>query len=257
MSARRALTKTRSAFRFLSLKWKILLTLGGVMLSVNGALSWLHHHDLTTRFEVQRTATRERLVAQAFAQRADFGLRLQALAGMLASDSVGVGLFETPSGNALLRQHFDSYWSVLQLDLGLDSLQVYAKNGSPVATWRTDALATVEQDAQVRVVIGEERAMHWTRCEHVCTQFAAAPILSAGKVAGAVMLGSSLADVVVSFHRLTGADLGVLVPAGNSTGENLLPAIGLQAIGLSSAERNLPLLRHLSALPPMLSLIHI
>jgi hypothetical protein len=91
MSTRRALTTTRSAFSFLSLKWKILLTLGGVMLSVNGALSWLHHHDLTTRFEVQRTATRERLVAQAFAQRADFGLRLQALAGILVGTTTRLG----------------------------------------------------------------------------------------------------------------------------------------------------------------------
>ncbi|MCP5227482.1 EAL domain-containing protein [Accumulibacter sp.] len=245
-------TKVRSTFNFLSLKWKILLTLGGVMLSVNGALSWLHFHDLTTRFDVQRTATRERLVTQALALRTDFGLRLQALAGMLAAlDSVGVSLFQTRAGNALLRQHFDSYWSVLQLDLGLDSLQVYAASGPPLATWKTDVLAEIDQDAQVRAVIGQERALHWTRCEQVCTQFAAAPILSAGRVAGAVVVGSSLADVVVSFHRLSGADLGVLVPAGPTAGKNVLPALGLQVVGLSSAERNLPLLHELETLPAM------
>jgi len=242
----------RSTFGFLSLRWKILLILGGVMLSVNGALSWLHFHDLTTRFEVQRTATRERLVEQAFALRTDFGLRLQALAGMLAAlDSVGVGLFQTPAGNALLRRHFDSYWSVLQLDLGLDSLQVYAPSGPPVASWRTNALVEVEQDAQVRDVIGQERAMHWTRCEQLCTQFAAAPILVAGRVAGAVVLGTSLADVVVSFHRLSGADLGVLVPVARPAGKNALSALGLQVISLSNVERNLPLLQQLTALPPL------
>ena len=122
--------------RFLSLKWKILLTLGGVMLSVNGALSWLHFEDLTARFETQRGATRQRLVAEVLALRSDVGLRLQALAGMLAAlDSVGVGVFERAAGNALLRQHFDSYWPVLQLDLGIDSLQLYAKDGPPLATW--------------------------------------------------------------------------------------------------------------------------
>ncbi|WP_169065518.1 MULTISPECIES: bifunctional diguanylate cyclase/phosphodiesterase [Candidatus Accumulibacter] len=227
-----------------------MLILGGVMLSVNGALSWLHFHDLTTRFEVQRTATRERLVEQAFALRTDFGLRLQALAGMLAAlDSVGVGLFQTPAGNALLRQHFDSYWSVLQLDLGLDSLQVYGPSGPPVASWRTNALVEVKQDAQVRDVIVQERAMHWTRCEQLCTQFAAAPILVAGRVAGAVLLGTSLADVVVSFHRLSGADLGVLVPVAMPAGNNALSALGMQVIGLSNAERNLPLLQQLTALP--------
>ncbi len=222
------------------------------MLSVNGALSWLHFHDLTRRFEEQRTATRERLVEQAFALRTDFGLRLQALAGMLAAlDSVGAGLFQTPAGNALLRQHFDNYWSVLQLDLGLDSLQVYASSGLAVATWRTNALAEVEQDAQIRAVIGQERAMHWTRCEQLCRQFAAAPILSAGRVAGAVVLGSSLADVVVSFHRLSGADLGVLVPVAKPAGKNALSALGLEVIGLSNAERNLPLLQQLTALPTL------
>ncbi|WP_313951731.1 EAL domain-containing protein [Accumulibacter sp.] len=228
------------------------MTLGGVMLTVNGGLSWLHFHDLTSRFEVQRAATRERLVAQAFALRSDFGLRLQALAGMLAAlDSVGVSLFETRAGNALLHQHFDSYWSVLQLDLGLDSLQVYAKTGPPLVTWRTDALTELDHNAQVRTVIENERAMQWTRCEQVCTQFAAAPILSAGRVAGAVVLGSSLADVVVSFHRLSGADLGVLIPGGNREGKNVLSDLGLQVIALSSAERNLSLLHQLTAVPPL------
>lgn len=95
------------------------------MLSVSGALSWLHFHDLTNRFELQRTATPERLVADAFALRSDFGLRLQALAGMLAAlYSVGVSLFQTAAGSAVLRQHFDSDWPVLQLDLGIDWLPV-------------------------------------------------------------------------------------------------------------------------------------
>ena len=251
-----SLPKACSTSRFLSLKWKVLLTLGGVMLSVNGALSWLHFHDLTSRFEVQRAATRERLVAEALALRSDFGLRMQALAGMLAAlDSVGVSLFQTQAGNALLRQRFDAYWSVLQLDLGFDLLQVYAKSGSPLATWSTDALPEQDQEEQVRKVITQERAMHWARCREVCTQFAAAPILSAGRVAGAVGVGRSLADLVVSFNRLSGADLGVLIPKAVAVADdrNMLPGLGYQVLGLSSAERNLPLLRQLTAvpLPPM------
>ena len=251
-----SLPKAHSRSRFLSLKWKVLLTLGGVMLSVNGALSWLHFHDLTSRFELQRTATRERLIAEAFALRSDFGLRLQALAGMLAAlDSVGVSLFQTTAGNALLRQHFDSYWPVLQLDLGIDWLQVYPRAGPPLVTWSTVALDEFTEEARVRDVVVQERAMRWTRCRIVCTQFAAAPILSAGRVAGAVVLGSSLADVVVSFNRLSGADLGVLIAkASGTTGSadgKLLPRLGYQVLGLSGAERNLPLLQELTALPEL------
>ncbi len=243
------------AARFLSLKWKVLLTLGMVMPSVNGFLAWQHFNDLKDRFELQREATRERLVSEAFALVTDFGLRMQALAGMLAAlDSVGVSLLPTAAGNVLLKQHFDSYWPVLQLDLGIDSLQVYPREGPPLAAWTTSEPNTQVREDVVRKVIGQERAVHWTHCATVCTQFAAAPILSGGRVAGAVVLGSSLADVVVSFSRLSGADLAVLVPRAEGAamaGERALPQLGYHVLGLSRAERNLPLLHRLTALPDL------
>ncbi|MDS4015134.1 MAG: EAL domain-containing protein [Candidatus Accumulibacter sp.] len=240
----------RSGLRFLSLKWKVLLMLGGVLLSVNGALSWLHFQDLTSRFELQRAATRERLMAQAFALRSEFGLRLQALAGMLAAlDDLRSDLSQNQAGGLLVMQHFDSYWSALQLDFGIDSLQVYARNGQPLADWRNHSFTEVDLDAHVRTVIAHERAMHWTRCGSLCTQFAAAPILAQGRVAGAVVLGSSLADVVVSFNRLSGADLGVLTRMSQASNKNSLSRLSLQVVGLSRAERNLPLLEQLATLP--------
>ncbi|MCM8594156.1 EAL domain-containing protein [Accumulibacter sp.] len=239
--------------RFLSLKWKVLLTLGVAMLSVNGALSWHHYRDLKTRFEEQRAEIRQRLVAEAFALRNDFGRRLQALAGMLAAlDSVGVSLFQTPAGNALLRQHFDSYWPALQLDLGIDSVQVYARSGAPLLSWSTSSLPEAAQDAQVHTVIAEERAMHWTSCRQTCSQFAAAPILSEGQVAGAVVLGSSLADVVNSFQQVTNADLGVLVPAtdrGALSDNDILRQSGLRATLLSSKGKARPVLQQLASIP--------
>lgn len=247
----------RSRSRFLSLKWKVLLSLGALMLSANAALSWLHYQHLMTRFEEQRAETRERLVAQAFALRNEVGLRLQALAGILAAlDSVGASLFQSAAGNALLRQHFESYWPALQLDYGIDSLHVYARTGSPLASWTTAVPAEMDVDGHVRAVIASERAMHWTRCRDLCTQFAAAPILSDGKVAGAVVLGSSLADVVNSFRDLTLADLGVLIPAASSVAgtphdEAFLPRLGLRVITLSNKGQDRPLLQQLVSIPSL------
>jgi hypothetical protein len=201
------------------------LTLGGVMLSVNGALSWLHFHDLTTASRCSgRRPESVWLPGTCPAHR--LRLRLQALAGMLAAlDSVGVSLFQTQAGNALLRQHFDSYWPVLQLDLGHRFAAGLCAKRSAAGDLAHRALDEWTGYARRAPSSVQERAMHWTRCEEVCTQFAAAPILSAGRVAGAVVLGSSLADVVVSFHRLSGADLGVLIPAGRpGAARTLLPA---------------------------------
>jgi hypothetical protein len=127
--------QARSRSRFLSLKWKILLTLGGVMLSVNGALSWLHFQDLTTRFETQRAETRSGSLPRPSPCAATVGLRLQALAGMLAAlDSVGVSLFQTCRRERVAATALRQYWPVLQLDLGIDSLQLYAKDRS--RRWR-------------------------------------------------------------------------------------------------------------------------
>lgn len=252
MPATRSLPRKGRRARFLSLKWKVLLTLGGVMLSVNGVLSWIHLHDLTTRFEQQRAATRGRLVAEVFALRSEFGLRLQALAGILAALDPGrTSPLQMRMANLPLKRHFDNYWSVLQLDLGIDSLQVFADDGVPLGVWTTAEFAELDQDVHVRTVIAQERAMHWTRCRELCIQFAGAPILLEGRVAGAVVLGSSLADVVVSFNRLSGADLGVLVPTVAPGGRSVLPRLGLQVVGLSSAEFNLPLLNQLTAIPEM------
>ena len=238
-----------STFRFLSLKWKVLVTLGVVMLSVNGTLSWLHFRDLQTRFEEQRTASRERLISEALAVRTDSALRLQTMANMLAT--VGArSAFQSEPASLRLRKHFDSYWPVLQLDLDINSMKVHSRTGATLAAWHADASSDIEQDDRVRAVISQERAMHWMHCRQTCTQFAAAPILSKGQVAGVIVLGSSLTEVIVSFNRLSGADLGVLAPNGLITDKNSLPDLGLQVVALSGSERNLPLLHQLRALPP-------
>ena len=247
--------RARRASRFLSVKWKVLLTLGTVMLSVNGALSWLHFHDLTVGFEKQRTETRQRLVDQAFALRDDFGLRLQGMAAVLAAfDSVDT--LGTRAGRERLRRRFDSCWAALQLDLGIDSLHVYTAVGPPLASWPSDVPVETDHELQVRTVMRSEHAMHWTRCRDVCTEYAAAPILSAGRVAGVVVVGSSPADVVNSFKRLSGADLGVLLPVTQAVtaqpaDKEVLQQVGLRVIELSSKARARPLLRQLTSIPPI------
>ncbi|CAG9933456.1 Histidine kinase [Candidatus Nitrotoga arctica] len=249
MSDSRSSGSGRSTFRFLSLKWKVLLTLGVVMISVNGTLSWLHFHDLKARFEEQRTASRERLISEAIAVHTDSALRLQTMASMLATVGAG-GVFQLEPISRRLHEHLDNYWPVLQLDLDINSMKVYSRTGVVLAAWHADALSDIEQNDRVHAVISQERAMHWTHCRQTCTQFAAAPILSAGQVVGVVVLGSSLTAVIVSFNRLSGADLGVLAPDGFIMDKNSLPNLGLQVVALSGSERNLPLLHQLRVLPP-------
>jgi len=181
--------------------------------------------------------------------RTDSALRLQTMASVLAT--VGAGsVFQSKPASQQLHKHFENYWPVLQLDLDINSMKVYSRTGATLAAWHADASSDIEQDDRVRAVISQERALHWMHCRQTCTQFAAAPILSAGQVAGVVVLGSSMTEVIVSFNRLSGADLGVLAPNSLISDNNSLPDLGLQVVALSGSERNLPLLHQLRALPP-------
>jgi PAS domain S-box-containing protein len=234
--------------RFVSLKWKVLLTLGVVMLSVNGTLSWLHFRDLQAQFEERRAASRDRLVSEAIAVRTDYALRLQTMVSLLATVGAS-GAFKSEPKARQLHEHFDNYWPVLQLDFDVTSMKVYSRTGDTLAIWHSDELSDVKQDDHVRAVIMQERAMSWTYCRQTCTQFAAAPILSSGQVVGVVVLGSSLTEVIVSFNRLSGADLGILTPNGLVTDKNSLPALGLQVVALSNLDKNLQVLRQLRTVP--------
>ncbi len=112
----------------------MLLTLGLVMLLVNGTLSWLHFHDLKTHFEVQRTASRERLISEAIAVRTDSALRLQAMASVLATVGAS-GKFQLGPISRQLHEHFASFWPVLQLDLDINSMKVHSRTGATLAAW--------------------------------------------------------------------------------------------------------------------------
>ncbi len=249
MPDNQSISSGHHSFGFLSLKWKVLLTLGVVMLSVNGTLSWLHFRDLRARFEEQRTDSRDRLISEAVAVRTNSALRLQTLAGLLATVGAGEKL-QSGLVSRSLREHFDNYWTALQLDLDVNSMKVYSRTGATLAAWNVDASSDAKQDNRVRAVISQERAMHWLHCQQTCTQYAAAPILSAGHVAGVVVVGSSLTEAIVSFNRLSGANLGVLIPGSPVADKNSLPALGMQVVALSSSDKNLPVLRQVQALPP-------
>jgi hypothetical protein len=142
---------------------------------------------------------------------------------LAALDSVGVGVFRRRPGTRCC----DSTSTVTGRHCSLTWVSTRCRStprtGPPLATWTTDALADVDQDAHVRAVIANvSRRCIGRVAGKVCTEFAAAPILSAGRVAGAVVLGSSPADVVNLFPNVSGgADLGVLIPTGQPLG---LPA---------------------------------
>lgn len=235
--------------RFLSLKWKVMLLLSMILLAVNGALSWLAYTDQIAHFEQQRAVIRDKRLTEALSMQMESAQRMQQLAETLASVAGMAGFSAAEPGLQQLKGTFDAYWASLQLNLDMDALRLYAADGRPMAEWSGGQAAGAQEPSRVDMVLGQERSVAWLDCAQECTQFAAAPILAQGRVAGAAVVAGSLAGMIGSYRRLTGVDVGLLLPSPAAESGYAVPGLGVTVAGVSGAEQNVPLLMSLTGLP--------
>ncbi len=226
-----------------------MLMLSMVLLTVNGVVAWLAYADLIEKFEERRTLVRERHLTEALSMQRDAAQEMQRLADMMASFAGMAGFTGSREGTPGFQRTFDTYWSSLQFNQGLDALRFYDLRGRMIPQLSSSQEASGREFAEVEHVLKHEKSSSWLDCAQECLHSAAAPILSEGRVAGAVVVTGLLADMIVLYRQLTGLDIGLLtaIPATDS---RTLPALGMRVAGLSGADRNFPLLARLSGLPP-------
>lgn len=241
--------QARGSDRFLSLKWKVMLLLSMTLLGVNGTLSWLAYNDQITRFEQQRSVIRDRHLAQARSLQKESAQRMQQVADMMASAAGMAGFSTAEPELRKFTDMFDTYWVSLQLNLGMDVLGLYDADGELLFEWNSGYAKGAQEIYQVNKVLKHEQSAAWLECTQECTQFAAAPILAQGRVAGVAVVAGSLADMIGSFRRLTGVDVGLLSPTPDAAYGYALPRLGRSVVGISGMQQNIGLLRSLSELP--------
>ena len=244
------LVKNSPPGRFLSLKWKIMLLLSLVLVAGNGVLSWLAHRNQMERFNEQRAEMRSRHLMEALAIQQDSTLHTRQLADMLSSYA-GMGqYFAAKANQAKLGAVFDAYWASLQFNFGVDALRVYDEKQQLKSEWSSGQPRGARELTQVAAVLKREQSLAWIDCAHECAQYAAAPVLWRGHAAGVVVVAAQMADMIISFNRLTGVDMGILFPSAESGRGRYLPGLAMRVSGLSDSEQNLPLLQALHTLPP-------
>lgn len=222
--------------RFISLKWKTMLLVSVALAGVHIGLVTQAYRDALDQFKErqahtfeQRTGVLRRLLEQSDA-------RLQRVAAVV-SDVLGVA---TPG------QEMEDRWGAVQLELALEVMQLYGPDGRVrvrgLPSWGDTPPA--ELLAQVHAGLHAERPRGFILCRPDCIQYALVPMLGKQGDRQLMVLGTSLADVVLEFPGLAGADVAVLVatPAaavGSYWGRYLLPA-------MSAAPENEPKVRALS-----------
>jgi len=230
---------------FLSLKWKALLLSSIALIVVTGALVTINYIELRNQFEQRRAELQSQYAHQVQGLLDQSDKRLRQWSTTVAS-LLGLQFAGNKPAEGMLAE-FERLAAILELDMGVESIVLIAANGQRLAAHGLDA----NSDSRVTLAEATRRVMvtesptSLIDCFNTCLQYAITPVLGTGD---ALVVGVSLADVVLDFQRVSGTDLGLLVGQARTTprngdGERRLQQWGAQVAALSNARTNMEILR--------------
>ncbi|MGH8603863.1 MAG: cache domain-containing protein, partial [Gammaproteobacteria bacterium] len=197
--------------RFLSLKWKALLLTSLVLLAVTVSYTGLNYFSLNQQFQKRRISIQQEYARQVQGLLDQSSQRLRQLGTVLASlPEMQRQLSRSPSAD--MATGFDRLWTNLALDRGMEVLVLFSDPGHTVIArgWRPGDTRAKGLAQTVKRVIENETPEELYDCANKCLQFAVIPVLGPGNRSWAMVLGVSLADVVLDFQRVSGADMGLV-----------------------------------------------
>jgi PAS domain-containing protein len=238
-----SVTPTALRGRFFSLKWKTLALVSLVLTAIHFALVFQGYYEQLSQFEARQALTFERQVNILQKLLAQSEARLQRIGTLVP------GVVNSMS----LSSGFEEQWSGVQIELQLEALQLYGADArvkvAGVSPWNGEPPLEIRK--RIATALHGERPTGFILCEPACVQFALVPVLGPAGEHQLMLLGSSLADLVLEFPGLTGASVALLTENADG-GARYWDRYRLDAI--SDAPTNEPKLRELSdqyALPAL------
>jgi diguanylate cyclase (GGDEF)-like protein len=203
--------------RFLSLRWQALIALSSILLLVNGALALMAYHQSVSQFELQQSGVRANQARQLrglLDNNYEEMTRLVSIVRTLARDAPAAHDF-----GASLTRGLDSQGALLGLEWDIRSVFWIDPAGSLALVWPADT--QVPDRAVFDGLSGAgDRIARVLTCQPECLQLIAAPVLWEGEAAGTLVLGRSLADALLAFNALTGAEAAVFTDRGPGQAES-------------------------------------
>src|SRR5699024_2707318 len=231
-----------STTRFLSLKWKAVLVFSLVLIIINASLAGLAYMGLQRQFAQQREQVYLAHKKQIQGLMENSYQRMEKLADiaplLYGGNDGGVSLLSR------IRSIFNQQGNLLQMVWGVEIASLYSADNQPLMPTASQ-MGTDQASAWVRVANEMEQPVTGLECEDRCIQYVAVPLLADNERAGVLLLGRSLADVVVAFHKVSGDDMGVIT-ANDSRARDTrqwLSEWDVRVAALTNARRNLSILQ--------------
>ncbi|MGR6034242.1 MAG: EAL domain-containing protein [Candidatus Nitrosoglobus sp.] len=234
-----------STLRFLSLKWKAALVFSLVLVTINASLAGLAYIGLQHQFTQQREQIYLAHQKQIRGLIENSYQRMEQLADIVPL--LYGGNDEDASLLNRIQFIFNRHGNLLQMVWGVEVASLYSADNELLISWER-RIDTNQVSAWVYAANKTEQPVTGLDCKSKCIQYVAVPLLANDERAGVLLLGRSLADVVVTFHEISGDDIGVittneLYPGSGVELYQSLPEWDVRVAALTNVKRNLLILQ--------------
>jgi len=237
---------------FLSLRWKITALLSILLFAIAGvfvSITWWHLQEQFHQVQQQRH--------QRYEKAFDTLVKQAAKRMWLFSDML---LVSAESGDSV-RGYLDKNWELLQLDWGLHNARLFDDAGQLIGTWgETDH---ADASKWIAGVIDSNEPLSSIGCDVTCRNYITMPVVLPSGEMNVLVLGASIADIVISMKEIGDIDVALLVPstmmrldanhtapkeANAATGliQTEIPRWNVQIAAITNGNEMLPLLEQVS-----------
>jgi diguanylate cyclase (GGDEF)-like protein/PAS domain S-box-containing protein len=196
--------------RFFSLKWKVVALLSLILLVVNVGLAGMGYFEQRKLFLTYQDQIRQQQSRQIKALMEKSFYRLEQIAQAIP----GVATAAMPAGEISIADKLQNFFthsaSTLELEWGLQSASFYSIHNELLFNWQTEAVESSVFRNLISSVNSAEIPLNLLHCDLQCNQFAAVPLLEEGRKAGVLLVGRSLADLVIEFNELAKTNVAVI-----------------------------------------------
>ena len=245
MTAIKSGTKIR---RFIGLQWESFLWLSLLLLSLSAVFYTLNYHTLTTQFSTQRQSEEVSLhhhIRGLFSGTSDRLIRLGGALASLADLGNALSLSDPNKISAAVADY-----ASLRYELDVRRIELYTTDAHIVGSWVQYGEGKLPEEyvrSAIKAVKEKEKPITLLYCHPHCLLYAFVPILSSGENVGVVALGQSIADFIIDFNLITGANIALAIPT-DSNNDADLPNWHAKVVALTDATRFTKLLQRLSEL---------
>ncbi|SJM89652.1 Cyclic di-GMP phosphodiesterase Gmr [Crenothrix polyspora] len=228
---------------FFSLRWKVALLLGSVLLILHSFFSYTSYLNAKTNFVMAREAVQTSHVGLAKALTEDSFLALQQFASLVSSlNHSSVHKTKSPPHNGDV---IDKNWLQWQLNWQLESLTLFDKRGMSVKSWGNPL---VMPELAVQGVLKNTHPKQHIYCVTGCFQQLMTP-LGEKSAQGALSTVRSFVDIIDKYKQASGSDIGILMANTDTEDANRHWPYKLSTANLS--EQNIPVFEFVSAHYPI------